>query len=89
MMHTIWLVLLGVVLVGIVSAVLEMLALQRHPYVARIIAACAVIVAAYTHTWKRLIVATVVVFVFLGIRRDLRIRAKRKEESTQPQNVTK
>lgn len=80
MWHTILLIILGLVLFGVVSAVLEMLALRSHPYLARTLAACIVGVAAYTHTWKRLIIAAVVGLVYVGIRRDLEIRAKRRAQ---------
>lgn len=78
MLHTILLVILGLILIGAVSAVLEMLALRSHPYAARILAACIVGVVAYTHTWTRLIVVTVAALVYVGIRRDLQIRAQRR-----------
>jgi len=49
MIHTILLAALGVVLIGVLSAILEMIGLKNHPWIARILAALCVGVAAYIH----------------------------------------
>jgi hypothetical protein len=80
-LHIILSVILGLVLIGALSAIFEMLALKEHPYLARILAAVCVIVVAYTHTVIRLIIAMAVAMVYVGVRRDLQLRSARKAQT--------
>jgi hypothetical protein len=82
MLHTIFLVVAGVVLTGILSAEFEMLGMRNHPYLSKILAAACVIFVAYTHTWTRLLIAMGVIFVYVGVRRDFQLRAERKNNSS-------
>jgi hypothetical protein len=66
-------------LTGILSAEFEMLGMQNHPYLSKIVAGVCVIIAAYSHTWMRLLVAMGVLFLYLGLRRDFQLRAERKK----------
>jgi hypothetical protein len=71
-MHTALLIFAGLLMVGIWSAIFEQLAMRRHPYTARILAAVIVIATAYTHSWMRLGVATAIAVLFLALRRGWR-----------------
>ncbi|HLM81152.1 MAG TPA: hypothetical protein VK302_11020 [Terriglobales bacterium] len=75
-MHTALLVVAGLLMVGIWSAVFEQLAMRQHPYAARILAVVIVIATAYTHSWMRLGVATALAVLFLAVRRGWRRRSQ-------------
>jgi len=55
MLHTVFLIVAGMVLTGILSAEFEMLGMRNHPYLSKILAGACIIIAVYTHTWLRLI----------------------------------
>lgn len=80
MLHAVFLILAGLVLVGFLSADFEMLGMRNHPYLARILAAVCVIIAAYTHTWTLLAIVIALTTVFLMVRRDFQRRAEQKAQ---------
>jgi len=49
MLRTIGLIILGLLAIGILSADLEILGFEEHPYVARIVAAACVGLVAYSY----------------------------------------
>ena len=71
MLHNILLILLGLVLIGVLTAILETLGLKNHPWVARILAAACIIVAAYIHwgyhTWWQVLIVIAFGFAYLQI----------------------
>ena len=79
MLHTVFLVVAGLVLTGILSAQFEMLGMRNHPYLSKILAGVCVIITAYEHRWKGLLIAIGVLLVYLGLRRDFQLRAERKK----------
>jgi hypothetical protein len=79
-LHTVFLVVAGLVLTGILSAEFEMLGM-RNPYLSKILAGVCVIITAYQHRWKGLLIALGVLFVFLGLRREFQLRAERKNRA--------
>lgn len=81
MLHTVFLIVAGLVLTGILSAEFEMLAMRNHPYLSKILAAVCVIITAYQHRWKGLLVVMGIVFVYLAVRRDFQLRAERKNRA--------
>jgi uncharacterized membrane-anchored protein YitT (DUF2179 family) len=81
-LHTVLLILAGLVLTGILSAEFEMLVMRNHPYLSKLLAGTCVILAAYTHSWMRLLIAMGVIFVYVGVRRDFQLRAERKNKSS-------
>jgi uncharacterized membrane protein YuzA (DUF378 family) len=78
-LHTFLLILAGLVLVGVLSAILEQLGMRNHPYASRILAAAVVGVAAYLHTWVRLLIGIAAVILYLLIRRSLEERQARRK----------
>jgi len=78
MLHTVFLIVAGLVLTGILSAEFEMLVMRTHPPLSKVLAGACVIIAAYTHTWTRLLIAMGVIFVYVGLRRSFQLRAERK-----------
>jgi hypothetical protein len=80
MLHTVFLVVAGLVLTGIISAQFEMLGMRNHPYLSKILAGVCVIITAYEHRWKGLLIAIGVLLVYLGLRRDFQLRAERKNQ---------
>lgn len=70
MLHTVWLIFLGLVLVHILGVELELLAMRRHPYLARVLTAIAVCVAAYTRNWLALVILVLAALIFLIVRGD-------------------
>jgi hypothetical protein len=70
-LHIFLLIIAGLILTGILSAILENLAFQNHPYAAKILAGIGVIIAAWTHTWIRLTVIIAVAMLYVMVRRDL------------------
>ncbi len=80
MLHSVFLIIAGLVLVGFLSADFEMLGMRNHPYLARILAAVCVIIAAYTHTWTLLAIVIALTTVFLMVRRDFQRRAEQKAQ---------
>lgn len=79
MLHILFLIVGGMILTGWLSAILEQFGLRSH-YWAVLLAAVCVVGTAWTHTWKRLLIALVVATAFVALRRDLEIRAKRKSQ---------
>ena len=77
MSHAVFLVLSGLVLIGVLSAVLEQLGIRNH-YWAVFLAAVCVVGTAWAHSWKQLLIAIGVALLYLGLRRDWEMRAKRK-----------
>jgi len=73
MFHTILLAALGVVLIGVLSAILETVGLKNHPWIARILAALCVGVAAYIHwgyhSWWVVLIVIAFAFIFLQVLR--------------------
>jgi len=80
MLHSVFLIIAGLVLVGFLSADFEMLGMRNHPYLERILAAVCVIIAAYTHTWTLLAIVIALTTVFLMVRRDFQRRAEQKAQ---------
>ena len=79
MLHILFLIVGGMILTGWLSGILEQLGLRNH-YWAVLLAAVCVFATAWTHIWKRLLIALVVATLFVGLKRDLEIRAKRKSQ---------
>jgi energy-coupling factor transporter transmembrane protein EcfT len=73
-LHTLLLIIAGLILVGVFSAVLEQLGMRNHPYAARLLAAVSVTVGAYTHTWVRLLIGICFALAYLMVRREWQIR---------------
>jgi uncharacterized membrane protein len=48
-LHSIALILLGLILFGVLAAILETLGLKNHPYMARTLSAVIIAVGAYIH----------------------------------------
>jgi hypothetical protein len=60
-------------LVGVLSAELEGLGMKNHPYVARVLSAIAVSLAAYTQHWLALVIVVIlaaITLLYLLVRRD-------------------
>jgi hypothetical protein len=70
MPHTVLLIFAGSVLLLILGVELELLALRQHPYLARLLAAIAVCVAAYTYNWLVLVILVLAALIFLIVRGD-------------------
>jgi hypothetical protein len=68
-LHTLFLIVCGVILTGWLSGIFERLALRNH-YWAVIFAAACVFASAWSHTWKRLLIGLVVATVYVGLRTD-------------------
>ena len=75
MIHTILLAALGIVLIGVLSAILETIGLKNHPWIARILAALCVGVAAYIHwgyhSWWVVLIVIAFAFIFLQVLRGV------------------
>ena len=84
-LHILFLIVCGLILTGWLSGILEQFYLKNH-YLAVLLAAVCVFATAWTHTWKRLLIALVVATVLVGLRRDLEIRAKRKSQRSVPES---
>jgi hypothetical protein len=71
MLHNIVLILLGLVLFGVLAAILETLGLKNHPYVARTLSAIIIAVAAYIHwgyhEWWVVLIVVAFGFAYLQI----------------------
>lgn len=80
MLHTVFLVISGMVLVGILSAILEMLGMRNHYWAVTVAAVC-VIGAAWAHSWTRLLIGMGLAVLYLMLRRDWEKRAERKGKS--------
>ena len=81
MLHTVFLVVAGLVLTGILSAQFERLGMRNHQFLSKVLAAACVIITAYQRRWKGLLIVIGVILVYLGVRRDLQIRAARKNQT--------
>jgi hypothetical protein len=81
MLYIAFLIVAGLVLVGLLSADFEMLGMRGHPNVARILATVCVIIAAYAHSWIPLIIVVAVTTMLLLVRKELQERAQRKHQS--------
>jgi hypothetical protein len=84
MLHNIFLVLLGLVLIGVLTAIFETLGLKNHPYVARILAAVCIVVAAYIHwgyhTWWQVLIVIAFGFAYLQIMKQFLHGSKEKSQ---------
>lgn len=76
MLRTALLVLLGLALIGTLSAVLEQLGI-KNPYWSKSLAAVLVIIAALTHTWARLLIVTGLAILYIMVRRNREKRVER------------
>jgi hypothetical protein len=76
MVHNIILILLGLVLFGVLAAILETLGLKNHPYVARTLSAVIIAVGAYIqwvyHNWWTVLIVVALGFAYLQGSRRLR-----------------
>jgi chromate transport protein ChrA len=79
-LHTFLLIIAGLILTGVLSAILENLAFQNHPYAARILGGIGVIIAAWTHSWVRLTVIVAVAMLYVAVRRDFDQRKNRSQK---------
>jgi hypothetical protein len=81
MLHTIFLIFVGLVLTGVLSAEFEMLGMRNVPYLSKILAAVCVIITGYQHRWKGLLIVMGVVLLYVMVRRDFQLRSERKNKS--------
>ena len=81
MLYTAFLIVGGLVLVGILSAILVSLGMKDHPGLARLLAAVCVIITGYTHIWIPLMILVVAATVFMIVRGELQHRAQRRNQS--------
>lgn len=74
MLDTILFVILGLVVFWVLTAIFEAIALKRHPYLARTLAAVLTIVAAYLGTgyqhWWQVLIGIGAAFVYLQILKE-------------------
>ena len=74
MLHSFLLIVLGLILIVVLSAIFETVGLKNHPYVARILAGVCVVVGAYMHwgyhNWGTLLIIVAFAFAFLLIMRE-------------------
>lgn len=82
MLHTVGLIILGLVSIGVLSAELEVLGMRAHPHVTRVFSAVCVGFVAYTHTWVRFWIILGVTMVLLALRTDVRNWRERKRRTT-------
>jgi len=84
MLHNILLVILGLVLMAILTIIFETLGLKNRPYVARILAAVCIVVAAYGrwgyHTWWEALLVIVLAFAQLRIMREFQRQSQKKSQ---------
>ena len=71
MLHNIALILLGLILFGLLAAILETLGLKNHPYVARTLSAVIIAVGAYIHwgyhNWWTVLIVVAFGFAYMQI----------------------
>jgi hypothetical protein len=84
MLHNILLVILGLVAIATLTVIFEMLGLKNHPYVARILAAVCIVVAAYDfwgyHTWWEVLLVIVLAFAQLQILKGYQRQSQKKSQ---------
>ncbi len=84
MLHTILLIILGLVLFGVLTAIFETVGLKKHPYVARTLAAISIMVAAYINcgyrSWRDVLIVIVFGFGYLEMFRELRRQLEKHPE---------
>jgi hypothetical protein len=82
MFHNILLVVLGLVLIGVLTAIFETLGLKNHPYVARILAAVCIVVGASApwgyHSWWQVLIVIAFGFAYLQIMKEFLHASKEK-----------
>src|SRR5437773_10024939 len=83
-MHTALLIGVGLVCIGLLSAILEILALRNHPYVARVLAVVVVALAWYARTWSLLLVVIAFGFLCAITKREFLRRAQSRRSSKAP-----
>jgi membrane protein implicated in regulation of membrane protease activity len=81
-LHTSLMVVLGLVLIGILSADFEILGIT-NPYWSRSVAAACVIATAFAHSWTWLVSGIVLMTLYLMVRRDWRRRVERRGKSSE------
>jgi hypothetical protein len=72
--HTLLLIVAGLALMGVLSAVLEGLGMRNHPLLAKLLAGVLVLANAYTHAWLRLLLITCAAVLYLTLRREWKRR---------------
>jgi hypothetical protein len=84
MLHNILLVILGLVAIATLTVIFEMLGLKSHPYVARILAAVCIVVAAYRlwgyHSWWEVLLVIVLAFAQLRILKGYQRQSQKKSQ---------
>ena len=80
MLYNILLVILGLVLIALLTAIFETLGLKNHPYIARTLAAVCIVVAAYGrwryHAWWEVLLVIAIAFGHLRIMREFQWQKK-------------
>jgi ABC-type iron transport system FetAB permease component len=83
MLNNILLVILGLVLIALLTAIFEALGLKNHPYVARILAAVCIVVVAYGrwryHAWWEVLLVIGIAFAHLRIMREFQQSRKKSQ----------
>jgi hypothetical protein len=69
-MHMFLLIVAGLALTGVLSAVLERLGMQNRQLLAKLLAGVLVLASAYTHTWLRLLLVSGATVLCLMLRRE-------------------
>jgi len=76
------LVILDLVLIALLTAIFEALGLKNHPYIARILAAVCIVVAAYGrwryHTWWEVLLVIGIAFGHLRIMKEFQHQSQKK-----------
>ena len=84
MLHNIVLVILGLILIGVLTAIFELVGLKKHPYVARILAAACIIAGAYIHwgyhIWWQVVIVIAFGFAYLQIMREFLGQSQKKSK---------
>lgn len=82
MLHNIILAVLGVVLIVVLSAIFETVALKKHPWLARFLAAVLVVVMAYAywgyHVWWVVLIIVGFAFAMLQVMRHVPRESEKK-----------
>ena len=82
MLHNIVLILLGLILIGVLTAIFETMGLKNHPYVARVLAAVCIIIGAYIHwgyhTWWQVLIVIGFGFAYLQILKEFQRQWKKE-----------
>jgi fatty acid desaturase len=82
MLHNVVLGVLGVVLIVLLSAIFETVALKKHPWLARFLAAALVVVMAYAywgyHVWWVVLIIVGFAFAMLQVMRHVLHESEKK-----------